>query len=99
MVDQLSEVRVLAVDDHEEWRSRVVQQLLRGAIQVVGLASDGVEAIEQTRILRPNPVLERLIAGVRRIMADHRPAMLRVLLTLVMREGPRRPRTRQEERR
>ena len=50
--------RVLVVDDHEPWRgfaSRTIQQ--RPELQVVGEASDGLEAVQQAQRLAPDLIL------------------------------------------
>jgi len=50
--------RVLIVDDHDGWRRSLQLMLLRGAVwQIVGEASDGVEAIEKVDTLRPDLIL------------------------------------------
>ena len=51
-------IRVLVVDDFEEWRLLVRSILQRNpCFQVVGEASDGVEAIEKAATLLPDLVL------------------------------------------
>ncbi len=69
-------VRVLVVDDSRFYRRRVSEILsLDGSLEVVGSAKDGAEAVELTRILRPDvvtmdvemPVMDGITA-TRRIM-------------------------------
>jgi DNA-binding NarL/FixJ family response regulator len=50
--------RVLVVDDHAAWRQQITAVLRDGARwQVVGEASDGVEAVQQARALQPDLIL------------------------------------------
>jgi DNA-binding NarL/FixJ family response regulator len=53
-----STVRILVVDDYEPWR-RFVRAALqkRPELQIVGEASDGLEAVQKTQELRPDMVL------------------------------------------
>jgi len=54
----LTLVRVLIVDDSESWRRRISTMLQqRPELQVVGEASDGLEAIQKCEGLRPDLVL------------------------------------------
>ncbi len=53
----LTEVRILIVDDNAAWRRFLVEELQRQSIQVVGTAEDGLFAIEQTRVLKPSVIL------------------------------------------
>jgi DNA-binding NarL/FixJ family response regulator len=55
---QLSSVRILVVDDFEPWR-RFASSLLRGKpeLQVVGEASDGLEAVQKAVELKPDLIL------------------------------------------
>ena len=50
--------RVLVVDDFEPWR-RVVRWMLQPfpEWQIVGVASDGVEGVEQAKKLQPDVIL------------------------------------------
>src|SRR5882672_9974931 len=51
-------IRVLIVDDYEDWR-RKVRQLLQGhpELQVTGEASDGLEAVQKADELKPDLIL------------------------------------------
>jgi NarL family two-component system response regulator LiaR len=87
-------VRVLVVDDHA-----VVRQGLRmylgadGAVEVVGEASDGAEALERARLLRPDVVLMDLLMprmdGVAATEAIRRelPGVEVIALTSVLEDG------------
>jgi DNA-binding NarL/FixJ family response regulator len=51
-------VRILVVDDFEPWRHFVSSMLLvKPELQVVGEASDGLEAVQKTLELKPDLVL------------------------------------------
>lgn len=50
-------MRVLVVDDHALVRSGIASLLTASDIEVVGEASSGLEAVEKTRLLRPDIVL------------------------------------------
>ena len=54
----MARIRVLIADDHALMREGI-RALLRGSddVEVVGEASDGREALEQCRVLRPDVVL------------------------------------------
>lgn len=54
----MEKIKVLIVDDHQIFRDGVLS-LFSGVeeITIVGLASDGVEAIEKTRLLHPDVVI------------------------------------------
>ena len=55
---QLSTVRILVVDDFKEFRQFVVEMLgKRPELQVVGEASDGLEALQKAVELRPDLIL------------------------------------------
>jgi len=56
-VDDLSAVRVLAVDDSAPWRGFMTAHLRAKSVQVVGTAADGLAAIQQARALQPDIVL------------------------------------------
>ena len=55
---QLSRVRILLVDDFKPWR-RFASLLLQGKpeLQVVGEASDGLEAVQKAAELKPDLIL------------------------------------------
>ncbi len=50
-------MRVLIVDDHALVRSGIASLLVANDIEVVGEASNGLEAVEKTRVLNPDIVL------------------------------------------
>jgi DNA-binding NarL/FixJ family response regulator len=51
-------VRVLVVDDYEPWRQRVCSMLkTQPELQVVGVASDGLEAVRMAEELKPELIL------------------------------------------
>ena len=55
---QPASVRVLIVDDHESWRRWVYAQLAsQQQFQVVGEASDGLEAVAKADELKPDLIL------------------------------------------
>ena len=55
---QLSTVRILVVDDYDVFRQFVVEVLgKRPELQVVGEASDGLEALQKAVELRPDLIL------------------------------------------
>jgi DNA-binding NarL/FixJ family response regulator len=55
---QLSSVRILLVDDFEPWRHFVSSMLLiKPELQVVGEASDGLEAVQKAVELKPDLIL------------------------------------------
>jgi DNA-binding NarL/FixJ family response regulator len=55
---QNSHVRILLVDDHEQFRRYIVSMLEENAnMQVVGEAADGLQAVEQAEALQPDVIL------------------------------------------
>lgn len=57
MSDPTNTVRALVVDDHAILREALVMLIGSAGITVVGTASNGAEAIEQTRLTRPDVVV------------------------------------------
>jgi DNA-binding NarL/FixJ family response regulator len=57
-MEQNSHVRILLVDDHEPFRRYIFSMLGEDAtVQVVGEAGDGLEAVQQAKILQPDVIL------------------------------------------
>lgn len=56
-MDNLSAARVLVVDDSDLWRGYILSKLHDERIPVVGIASDGEEAVAQALALQPDLVL------------------------------------------
>ena len=55
---QVSLVRILVVDDFDLWRGFVVSRLQeRPDLQVVGMASDGLQAVQKAEELQPDLIL------------------------------------------
>ncbi len=50
-------MKVLLADDHELVRNGIASLLKANNIEVVGEASDGLEALEKARALKPNIIL------------------------------------------
>ena len=51
-------VRILIVDDHESWRRHLVSELQQNSqFQVIGEASDGLEAVQTAERLRPDLIV------------------------------------------
>ena len=54
----MREVRVLLADDYEPWRRCVASLLLKySELQIIGEASDGLEAVKKAEELKPDLVL------------------------------------------
>ena len=54
----MSPTRILVVDDHEGWRREVCRLLqVRPEFQVIGEASDGSEAVQKAKALRPDLIV------------------------------------------
>jgi DNA-binding NarL/FixJ family response regulator len=57
-MEQNSHVRILLVDDHEPFRRYIFSMLGEdAAVQVVGEAGDGLEAVQQAKVLQPDVIL------------------------------------------
>jgi DNA-binding NarL/FixJ family response regulator len=71
-------VRVLVVDDHEPFRNFVGETLqARSELQVVGEASDGLEAVQKAEELLPDLILLDIgLPTLNGIEAAHRISML-----------------------
>ena len=55
---KMSLIRVLVVDDFSAWKDFIVQQLEQQSdVSVVGMASDGLEAIQKAEQLQPDLIL------------------------------------------
>jgi DNA-binding NarL/FixJ family response regulator len=53
-----SHVRILLVDDHEPFRQYIFSMLGEDAtVRVVGEAGDGLEAVQQAKVLQPDVIL------------------------------------------
>lgn len=76
----VSVVRILVVDDFAAWRGFIRSKLQSAqGLHVVGEASDGVEALQQTRDLRPDLVL--LDIGISRVNGFEVARQIRLDLT------------------
>ena len=54
----ISSIRILVVDDHESWRHFASSTLLqRTDLQVIGEATDGLQATQQAEQLQPDLIL------------------------------------------
>jgi len=57
-MEQNNHVRILLVDDHEPFRRYIFSMLAEdAAVQVVGPAGDGLEAVQQAKVLQPDVIL------------------------------------------
>ncbi len=89
-------VRVLVVDDSAFFRRRVVHALQESsAIEVVGQAADGRQAIEQTRLHRPDVISMDVempnmdgITATKNILAQHHKTKI-IMFSALTREGAR----------
>jgi len=84
----LSHLRVLLVDDHALFLEGLRNLLALESIEVVGIASDGLEALEKARSLRPEVILMDVqmprcdgLAATRLIKAEQ-PEIKIVMLTM-----------------
>jgi DNA-binding NarL/FixJ family response regulator len=58
VISNLSSVRVLVVDDFADWRHLVIEWLSEHCrFQVIGVASDGLEAVLKAQQLQPDLIL------------------------------------------
>ena len=57
VVDDLSTARVLVVDDSDLWRGYLLTKLYDARVVVVGIASNGEDAVQQALALQPDLVL------------------------------------------
>jgi DNA-binding NarL/FixJ family response regulator len=86
-------MKVLLVDDHDLFLGALRALLSASGVEVVGEANDGMEALAQTRSLRPDVVLMDIcmprcsgIEGVRLIKAEF-PEVKVVMLTMSVDDG------------
>jgi DNA-binding NarL/FixJ family response regulator len=57
-VERIKKIRILIVDDFEPWRQAVCSLLAESDnLQIVGECSDGLDAVNQSNVLRPDLVL------------------------------------------
>ena len=56
-MEDLSTVRVLAVDDSAQWRRFVATYLMENLAREVETAADGLEAIEKAREMQPDVII------------------------------------------
>lgn len=81
-------MRVLLADDHALFREGLTSLLASRGIEVIGQASDGVEAVTLTRVLRPDVVLMDLSmpgmggSEATRLIAEEAPDVAVVILTV-----------------
>ena len=69
----LSAARVLVVDDNDLWRGYVLTKLFDEHVEVVGIALNGEDAVQQALILQPDLVLMDIcLPGISGIEASRR---------------------------
>ncbi len=56
-MNEVLAVRVLLVDDSPSWRRFMAAQLREQTTWLVGMASDGLEAVQQTLMLKPEVIM------------------------------------------
>lgn len=56
-VRDFATLRLLVVDDHTVWRSFLIAHLERNGLNVVAVAYDGVQAVYQARVARPDLII------------------------------------------
>jgi DNA-binding NarL/FixJ family response regulator len=56
-VDDLSAVRVLVVDDCEQWRDYITAYLWEQSVRIVGTAADGLQAVYKAGELQPDLII------------------------------------------
>ena len=72
-VNELSAARVLVVDDNDQWRGYVLTKLHDERIEVVGIAFDGEDAVQQAVAVQPDLVLMDIrLPGISGIEAARR---------------------------
>lgn len=72
-VHDLSAARVLVVDDNDLWRGYVLAKLFDERVEVVGIALDGEDAVQQALALQPDLVLMDIrLPGISGIEAARR---------------------------
>jgi two-component system NarL family response regulator len=93
MVNLLSSLRILLVDDHNLFLEGLTNLLMSEGIQVVGSAQDGFEALHQARRLKPDVILMDIhmpkcdgVSATRLIKAEM-PEIKIVMLTMSEDEG------------
>ena len=80
-----SSIRVLVVDDYEPFRRVVCSRLeSRPDLEVIGEASDGLEAVEKAQALKPDLILLDIgLPGLNGIEAAHRISRLNPAATIL----------------